>query len=224
MTRLPVFMDSTLSARFLPFTASLLYHPLLPWQSHVVPSNEQEPGLDIGELGKIAVQNDDATAATGLGTTGRPFRKTWTVKYTLRSDFDSVGALCFHPIEPVVITGNCAYCFRCPVFIQGPFLPLRWSCCCPLGVVLATLFLIIWRCDNLSVVVFALLSSRCCNCWDLGVVFVVIRRCCCCCYLGVVVVVIVVVSALWLLFSQYYKHWHFIRPFLSTSQRAKITR
>ena len=69
-------------------------------------SNEQEPGLDIGELGQITVQNDDAAAATGVGTTGGPFRKTWTAKYTLRSHFDSVRALCFHPVEPVLITGN----------------------------------------------------------------------------------------------------------------------
>ena len=77
-----------------------------PFQSHPVPSNDQEPGLDIGELGQITVQNDDATAASGVGTTGGPFRKTWTAKYTLRSHFDSVRALCFHPVEPVLITGN----------------------------------------------------------------------------------------------------------------------
>jgi len=75
-------------------------------QSHVVPNNDQEPGLDIGELGQITVQNDDAAAASGVGTTGGPFRKTWTAKYTLRSHFDSVRALCFHPIEPVLITAS----------------------------------------------------------------------------------------------------------------------
>jgi len=73
-------------------------------QSHVVPNNEQEPGLDIGELGQITVQNDEAAAANA--SMGTPFRKTWTAKYTLRSHFDSVRALCFHPVEPVLITAS----------------------------------------------------------------------------------------------------------------------
>jgi len=73
-------------------------------QSHVVPNNEQEQGLDIGELGQITVQNDEASAANAA--MGTPFRKTWTAKYTLRSHFDSVRALCFHPVEPVLLTAS----------------------------------------------------------------------------------------------------------------------
>jgi len=34
------------------------------------------------------------------------YRKTWNAKYTLRSHFDSVRALAFHPTEPVLITGS----------------------------------------------------------------------------------------------------------------------
>lgn len=34
------------------------------------------------------------------------FRKTWMAKYTLRSHFDSVRALAFHPVEPVLITAS----------------------------------------------------------------------------------------------------------------------
>ena len=76
------------------------------FQSHVVQNNDQEQGLDIGELGQITVQNDEAAAASAA--MGAPFRKTWTAKYTLRSHFDSVRALCFHPVEPVLITGKFA--------------------------------------------------------------------------------------------------------------------
>ena len=32
------------------------------------------------------------------------FRKTWNPKYTLRSHFDGVRALAFHPVEPVLVT------------------------------------------------------------------------------------------------------------------------
>jgi striatin 1/3/4 len=34
------------------------------------------------------------------------FRKTWMAKYTLRSHFDCVRALAFHPIEPVLVTAS----------------------------------------------------------------------------------------------------------------------
>ena len=34
------------------------------------------------------------------------FRKTWSAKYTLRSHFDGVRSLAFHPSEPVLITAS----------------------------------------------------------------------------------------------------------------------
>lgn len=34
------------------------------------------------------------------------FRKTWNPKYTLRSHFDGVRALAFHPVEPVLVTAS----------------------------------------------------------------------------------------------------------------------
>lgn len=39
-------------------------------------------------------------------STKENFRKTWTAKYTLRSHFDGVRALCFHPQEPTLITAS----------------------------------------------------------------------------------------------------------------------
>lgn len=39
-------------------------------------------------------------------TTKETFRKTWNAKYTLRSHFDSVRALVFHPTDPVLITAS----------------------------------------------------------------------------------------------------------------------
>lgn len=34
------------------------------------------------------------------------YRKTWNAKYTLRSHFDAVRALVFHPVDPVLITAS----------------------------------------------------------------------------------------------------------------------
>lgn len=33
-------------------------------------------------------------------------RKTWNAKYTLRSHFDGIRALAFHPVDPVLITAS----------------------------------------------------------------------------------------------------------------------
>lgn len=41
-----------------------------------------------------------------IATTKESFRKTWNAKYTLRSHFDCVRALAFHPVEPVLITAS----------------------------------------------------------------------------------------------------------------------
>uniref|UniRef100_A0AAY5ESN5 Striatin N-terminal domain-containing protein n=1 Tax=Electrophorus electricus TaxID=8005 RepID=A0AAY5ESN5_ELEEL len=42
--------------------------------------------------------------SSGDGTEWDVFRKTWNPKYTLRSHFDGVRALAFHPVEPVLVT------------------------------------------------------------------------------------------------------------------------
>ena len=39
-------------------------------------------------------------------TTPSQIRKTWNAKYTLRSHFDGIRALSFHPTEPVLITAS----------------------------------------------------------------------------------------------------------------------
>lgn len=41
-----------------------------------------------------------------MGSSKEPYRKTWNAKYTLRSHFDGVRALAFHPVEPVLITAS----------------------------------------------------------------------------------------------------------------------
>ncbi|KAL9923975.1 striatin isoform X3 [Glossina fuscipes] len=72
-----------------------------------------DASLGLGELAQLTVNNDsegtydsNAKDGTGSGTGGTGYRKTWNAKYTLRSHFDGVRALIFHPEEPVLITAS----------------------------------------------------------------------------------------------------------------------
>uniref|UniRef100_A0A8C1FGF7 Striatin, calmodulin binding protein 3 n=1 Tax=Cyprinus carpio carpio TaxID=630221 RepID=A0A8C1FGF7_CYPCA len=58
-----------------------------------------ESVLGLGDLADLTVSNDEAEY-----TNKDAFRKTWNPKYTLRSHFDGVRALAFHPVEPVLVT------------------------------------------------------------------------------------------------------------------------
>ena len=89
--------------------------------------------LELGELEQLTITNDnessyDVSVLTGSYpyilfpyiqkylrisscqilqiTTPSQIRKTWNAKYTLRSHFDGVRALAFHPTEPVLITAS----------------------------------------------------------------------------------------------------------------------
>jgi len=64
-----------------------------------------EGTLGLGELARLTV-NNEAEAAYDLPSTKESLRKTWNAKYTLRSHFDGVRALAFHPVEPVLITAS----------------------------------------------------------------------------------------------------------------------
>ncbi|KAK3929953.1 Striatin-3 [Frankliniella fusca] len=61
--------------------------------------------LGLGELAQLTVSNE-ADQFGPLSSTTKELRKTWHAKYTLRSHFDSVRALAFHPVEPVLITAS----------------------------------------------------------------------------------------------------------------------
>ncbi|XP_045480242.1 striatin-3 isoform X1 [Harmonia axyridis] len=68
-------------------------------------NNALEGTLGLGELAQLTV-NNDAENTYDMATSKEAFRKTWNAKYTLRSHFDGVRALAFHPTEPVLITGS----------------------------------------------------------------------------------------------------------------------
>ncbi|TSW08336.1 Striatin-3 [Bagarius yarrelli] len=63
-----------------------------------------ESVLGLGDLADLTVSNDDADYGYDMPATKDAFRKTWNPKYTLRSHFDGVRALAFHPVEPVLVT------------------------------------------------------------------------------------------------------------------------
>lgn len=61
--------------------------------------------LGLGELAQLTV-NNDAVSTYEISSSKEAYRKTWNAKYTLRSHFDGVRALAFHPLEPVLITAS----------------------------------------------------------------------------------------------------------------------
>ncbi|CAN8000212.1 unnamed protein product [Ixodes hexagonus] len=64
-----------------------------------------DAALGLGELAGLTV-NNEAESSYDISATKESFRKTWNAKYTLRSHFDGVRALAFHPVEPVLITAS----------------------------------------------------------------------------------------------------------------------
>ncbi|XP_076173042.1 connector of kinase to AP-1 isoform X2 [Ptiloglossa arizonensis] len=70
------------------------------------PNKEGDSALELGELELLCVNNEAETSYDMVATTKETFRKTWNVKYTLRSHFDAVRALVFHPTEAVLITAS----------------------------------------------------------------------------------------------------------------------
>ncbi|UJR08728.1 hypothetical protein I4U23_012985 [Adineta vaga] len=61
-------------------------------------------GLD--ELARVTVSNDNETQDDTTTNDSSDSRKTWNVKYALRSHLDGVRCLAFHPVESIVITGS----------------------------------------------------------------------------------------------------------------------
>ncbi|KAK1894691.1 Striatin-3, partial [Dissostichus eleginoides] len=56
--------------------------------------NVMESVLGLGDLADLTLPSNKESS----------FRKTWNPKYTLRSHFDGVRALAFHPVEPCLVT------------------------------------------------------------------------------------------------------------------------
>jgi len=73
----------------------------------VIPGTPAEQAnLELGELEQLTINNDNDLNYDQLNASKEAFRKTWSAKYTLRSHFDGIRSLGFHPTEPVLITAS----------------------------------------------------------------------------------------------------------------------
>ncbi|XP_054460654.1 striatin-like [Anoplopoma fimbria] len=62
--------------------------------------------LGLGELAGLTVANEAESLGYDITNNTDALRKTWNPKFTLRSHFDSVRSLAFHPVEPVLVTAS----------------------------------------------------------------------------------------------------------------------
>ncbi|XP_024123331.1 striatin [Oryzias melastigma] len=61
---------------------------------------------ELGELAGLTVANEAESPVYDVSNNKDALRKTWNLKFTLRSHFDSVRGLAFHPVEPVLVTAS----------------------------------------------------------------------------------------------------------------------
>uniref|UniRef100_A0A669D2R6 Striatin n=1 Tax=Oreochromis niloticus TaxID=8128 RepID=A0A669D2R6_ORENI len=81
-----------------------LTFPPTSGKSFIMSTDEaMESELGLGELAGLTVANE---ADSLIGNNKDAMRKTWNPKFTLRSHFDGIRALTFHPVEPVLITAS----------------------------------------------------------------------------------------------------------------------
>ncbi|XP_043992296.1 striatin-like isoform X3 [Gambusia affinis] len=84
-----------------------LTFPPTPGKSFMMGTEEgMENVLGLGELAGLTVANEADSMVYDIGNNKDAMRKTWNPKYTLRSHFDGIRALTFHPVEPVLITAS----------------------------------------------------------------------------------------------------------------------
>ncbi|CAF1096033.1 unnamed protein product [Adineta steineri] len=60
----------------------------------------------LDELARVTVSNDNELQDETTSSNSSDSRKTWNVKYALRSHLDGVRCVAFHPVDSVVITGS----------------------------------------------------------------------------------------------------------------------
>ncbi|XP_076872239.1 striatin-like isoform X2 [Brachyhypopomus gauderio] len=71
------------------------------------PEDTMDTGeLGLGELAGLTVANEADSLAYDIGNNKDALRKTWNPRFTLRSHFDAIRSLVFHPTEPLLITAS----------------------------------------------------------------------------------------------------------------------
>ncbi|XP_048452393.1 striatin [Rhincodon typus] len=69
-------------------------------------SEALENALGLGELAGLTVANEADPLNYDITNNKDALRKTWNPKFTLRSHFDGIRGLAFHPVEPVLVTAS----------------------------------------------------------------------------------------------------------------------
>ncbi|XP_064174457.1 striatin-like isoform X1 [Anguilla rostrata] len=67
---------------------------------------DMESEMGLGELAGLTVANEADSPAYDIANKNDALRKTWNPKFTLRSHFDAIRGLAFHPVEPVLVTAS----------------------------------------------------------------------------------------------------------------------
>uniref|UniRef100_A0A665WC78 Striatin n=1 Tax=Echeneis naucrates TaxID=173247 RepID=A0A665WC78_ECHNA len=90
-----------------PDEVEALTFPPTSGKSFIMGTDEaMESELGLGELAGLTVANEADSLAYDIGNNKDAMRKTWNPKFTLRSHFDGIRALVFHPVEPVLVTAS----------------------------------------------------------------------------------------------------------------------
>ncbi|XP_037534146.1 striatin [Nematolebias whitei] len=90
-----------------PDEVEALTFPPTSGKSFIISTDEaMENVLGLGDLAGLTVANEADSLAYDIGNNKDAMRKTWNPKFTLRSHFDGIRALTFHPVEPVLITAS----------------------------------------------------------------------------------------------------------------------
>ena len=65
-----------------------------------------DTALGLGDLARLTIHTEASALQNDPNSTREDYRKTWSIKYTLRSHFDSVRCVAFHPTDQMVVTGS----------------------------------------------------------------------------------------------------------------------
>uniref|UniRef100_A0A6Q2X2H5 Striatin n=1 Tax=Esox lucius TaxID=8010 RepID=A0A6Q2X2H5_ESOLU len=83
-----------------------LTFPPTSGKSFIMGPDENNEALGLGELAGLTVANEADSLLYDVSSNKDALRRTWNPKFTLRSHFDGIRGLAFHPTEPVLVTAS----------------------------------------------------------------------------------------------------------------------
>uniref|UniRef100_A0A8C9U562 Striatin n=1 Tax=Scleropages formosus TaxID=113540 RepID=A0A8C9U562_SCLFO len=96
-----------LSFFFRSFAVEAMTFPPTTGKSFIMGADDaMECELGLGELAGLTVANEADALTYDMANNKDALRKTWNPKFTLRSHFDAIRGLAFHPLEPVLVTAS----------------------------------------------------------------------------------------------------------------------